>query len=120
MTSCHCAKLPDVYYVDDWPEAAGDRRTQIDEREWESLVSCNACGMLWAVDVWDKYQDQVAAKVLDKETWSVASETRRKNLLLKSRGGVGDGTCLWANCDKPRVKNVVYCIDHLWGTGARK
>jgi hypothetical protein len=120
MTSCHCASLPDIYYVEEWPAAATDKRTQIQAEGWEALVICDICGTLWAVDVWDKYQNQVAVRVKDRENWKGASESQRKELLLLARGGIGDAKCMWANCGQPQVKNVAYCIDHLWATGARK
>jgi hypothetical protein len=68
-----------------------------------------------------KGHDQVVNRVTDQSSWS--SELRideRKQLLLQSRGGTTDETCIWSGCGGKRVKGVAYCLEHLWNTGARR
>ncbi len=85
------------------------------------LFRCSECGGLWAIDEWDKYQWQVAFRVGADEGWiGVDREPQRKQLLLESRGGATAERCIWVGCQNPRVIGVVYCVDHLYATGARK
>lgn len=46
-------------------------------------------------------------------------EKAEKERLLKSKNGLCNEKCIWANCNKKRVKGNVYCIDHLYECGVR-
>lgn len=88
---------------------------------WTHLKECPECKQLWRVDVPDKYQTQFALKVASPEGWEDIDTTAMvKELLLKTRGGTTNEVCIWSGCDGSRVKGVVYCIDHLYETGARE
>jgi hypothetical protein len=90
-------------------------------KNWMRLFECSHCGALWAIDEWDKYQWQVVFRVGDVEGWAgVDREPQRKQLLVESRGGTTAERCIWEGCSNPRVNGVIYCIDHLYATGARK
>jgi len=119
--SCRCSSLPPAFYAEEAPRGF---LKSLDEREvsqkWKRLCVCRECGALWAVDEWDKYQEQVVSRVTEHAKWDDDSEEMRKGLLLRSRGGLTDEKCLWAGCEKKRVRGVAMCIDHLYATGARK
>ena len=118
---CKCADLDDVFYLDTAPKGFEKRLRQLDMADWKRLYECPECGTLWAIDEWDKYQHQVASKIETREDWSrEESDQKRKELLQMSRGGTDDGECIWSGCTKPPIKGVVYCIDHLYETGARR
>lgn len=119
---CKCSSLPDVFYLDDGPNGFQNGLTKIDKDTQNSeLFECPDCGTLWAIDTWDKYWFQVVGRIQNRNAWTTSvSEEKRKELLLRSRGGTTDEECIWNNCKKKRVKGVVYCIDHLYETGARK
>ena len=118
---CKCAKLADSFFLEDAPSRFVDNLRQIDMGDWKRLFECPNCGALWAVDEWDKYSDQVVSRVADRANWSQEeSDEMRKELLRRSRGGEEEAECIWADCHKPRIKGVVYCVDHLYATGARK
>lgn len=94
---------------------------QEDMQNGMRLYSCPECGILWAIDEWDKYQYQVVSRVKDRSTWSSDQRIEEgKQLLLVSRGGTSDEMCIWSGCTEKRVKGVVYCLDHLWNTGAKR
>jgi len=121
--SCKCDKLDSAFFMEDAPVGfmSSLRELEIDVAEWKHLFECPACGALWAIDEWDKYCEQVVSRVEDRENWSKEeSDQMRKELLRKSRGGEESAECIWAECHKPRIKGVVYCLDHLYATGARK
>ena len=117
---CRCSELPDVFYVDNAPQGFDSEFTLVESGEWDALHRCSNCESLWAIDAWDKYSWQVAARVPDIAGWEAASEAQRKQLLLESRGGEDVDGCQWVGCEGRRVKGVHYCIDHLYSTGARK
>jgi len=94
--------------------------SQIDDGNWVELFKCNNCTQLWAIDAWDKYQERVAIKVVQKENWDKATDHQRKNLLLNARGGVTENECMKTTCNGYAVTGVVFCIDHLYETGARR
>jgi hypothetical protein len=118
---CLCAKLPDVFYLDEGPRGFGKKLSREETGNWIWLGSCPECGTLWAVDEWDKYQPQVVMRVEDRANWEgTGAAGKRKRLLLTSRGGLTDKECIRAGCHQKAVKGVVYCLDHLWETGARR
>ena len=120
MKPCHCSELPDAFYVDAAPQAFDGTFSVVDSGEWVNLYHCSSCESLWAIDAWDKYSWQVAARISDISGWEAATEAQRKQLLLESRGGEDAAGCQWQGCSGRRVKGVHYCIDHLYSTGARK
>jgi len=118
---CNCHNLPDIFYIDQAPHGFAESLHQEDIGNWLRLYSCPSCGTLWVIDEWEKYQDQVVSRIKDRTDWSGQERTaERKQLLLKSRGGRAEETCIWSGCNAKRIKGVVYCLDHLWKTGARR
>ena len=118
---CQCSELPDVFYLEEGSKGFEEGLQQEDIANWMRLYSCPHCGAMWAVDEWDKYQIQVVHRVSERENWMSQDTTQqRKQLLLKSRGGLSDSECQWAGCHEKQVKGVAYCLEHLWKTGARK
>lgn len=119
--SCQCHSLDDAFFIENAPNGFQEALHQLDMADWRRLFECSDCGTLWAIDEWDKYHDQVASRVKDRKGWSSEdSELKRKELLRRSRGGEEGGECIWAECHKPRIRGVVYCLEHLYKTGARK
>jgi len=113
-------KLPDQFYCEGDFINFKKSLIFVESGDWVSLYKCPAGSTYWAIDKWDKYSHQVASRVVDINNWQSATEKQRKVLLLQSRGGLANETCMWANCDKKCVKGSAYCIDHLYATGARK
>jgi hypothetical protein len=107
-------------YWSDRPDGFGSSFVEEQVEDWVKLERCAVCGQLWSVDEWDKYQDQVAAKISNRETWEAESEAARKRLLLKSRGGVSAQRCAWGSYSGQAVNGVAFCLDHLYQTGARR
>ena len=117
---CKCTKLADAFYLDEGLRGFEKSLAREDTGNWIWLGSCLKCGALWAVDEWDKCQHQVATRVISREGWEQTDTIElRKQLLLKSRGGTTDAECIWAGCHGKAVAGVVYCLEHLWKTGAR-
>lgn len=118
---CKCSKLPDYFYLENAPWHFEKNLNIEDYKDWMKLGSCHKCGQLWAVDEWDKYSHQMVSKISSRQGWEKGESIElRKQLLLKNRGGVTEQACILAGCGKKAVKDVVYCIDHLYETGATK
>ncbi len=119
--SCNCNKLNTIVDVEAAPPDFDKNLKIIKEDTWRNLKQCKTCGQLWRVDIWDRLQTQFAVKLETDKNW-VAIDTieLQKDFLLNSRGGTDPNKiCIWASCNLPAVKNVVYCINHLYDTGAR-
>lgn len=120
-TVCTCEHAPHRFYADEAPEGFRASLAEVDVGDWRRLWQCAQCGALWSIDEPDKYSHVVVLKVESRASWNDRDDTAgRKALLLESRGGTETTSCIWAGCDRPRVQGVVYCIDHLWSTGARR
>jgi hypothetical protein len=122
MSRCGCDALPQAFFVDEASDVwlAGLHQEALGN--WKTLRRCTSCARLFSVDVRDKYQDQVVVHVVDRARWEEEGDSvsRRKELLLRSRGGTESEPCAWAGCSHPRVRGVAYCLDHLWTSGARR
>jgi hypothetical protein len=113
--------MPSLLYLEDLPILFKQRSTKVATENWYELFRCNSCDQLWRLDIWDKEQDQFAAKVPSAHDW-VEFDTipAQKELLLKTRGGIGSIQCSWAQCNQTAVKNLLICVDHLYEMGNRR
>jgi len=119
--TCHCQQLKPIVDVETLPNDFDKSLKIITNGEWRDLKQCKQCKQPWRVDVWDKLQTQFAVKLESGKDWeSLDTADLQKEHLLYARGGIDQDTkCIWAGCNLPTVKNVVYCINHLYETGAR-
>ena len=122
---CNCEKLPRFSYWDPEQGIALKLRPfakTVEQANWRNLLVCNLCNCYWRTDEIDRCNQGFVLKLgAYRDDWAVLStEQDEKELLLQSRGGLLDQTCVWAGCGKPKVKGSAYCIDHLYDTGARK
>jgi hypothetical protein len=119
---CICARLPGTFYLDEAPAGWIEGLVEEAVGDWMSLHRCVECHRKYSIDAWDKLQFQVVARIDDLGRWEEEARgvTRRQNLLLRARGGHDAGTCAWVGCRGPSVRGVVYCLQHLWETGAQR
>jgi len=118
---CKCSNLPEIFYLNDGPEGFEKSLTLLEGKDWVGLHECPTCRTHWAIDAWDKYQVRFAYRLKNRDKWPTSIPVdKQKELLMSSRGGTTDEKCMWIHCDKKRVNGVVYCIDHLYESGARK
>jgi hypothetical protein len=117
---CSCTSVPDLFKLDSYPEFES-RTEKVAIGNWVRLHRCIHCGQLWRLDEWDKYQTRFAVRIASFEGWQDFDATPlQKAILVQARGGLADARCIWSGCDKPQVKGVAYCADHLFQTGARE
>lgn len=119
--NCICFRLSEIFYLSEGPDGFEESLAHIDTRDWVRLYECPVCGADWLIDAWDKYRVRFVYRLEHRDKWpTTIPAEKEKELLLASRGGTTDEECVWINCSKKRVQGVVYCLDHLYETGARK
>jgi len=122
MNHCRCSDWPEAFFLDQAPAGWSEHLEELATGSWKTLRRCPVCASAFAVDAWDKLQDQVVVRVSERSDWEARADAvpLRKSLLLQSRGGLENGTCIHRGCSACRVRGVLYCLDHLWETGARR
>ncbi len=120
MSECQCNNIPNSFYLADGPLNFDKELEKVKTGDWIWLGRCPECGSLWSVDVSDKLHWQVVVHLRSEDDFENDTTEIRKNLLLKFRGGNSEDKCIWAGCSNKAVKDVAYCIDHLWKTGSRR
>jgi hypothetical protein len=117
----HCQSLAALVYYEQLLAGFEDILRKVADGPWVELKQCTTCGQLWRIDVWDKYQVRFVAKIESELDWaSVDTVSLQKELMLASRGGLGDSKCVCMGCDNQVVKNMAICIEHLYETGNRR
>ena len=118
---CNCVQIQDLVYYDELPSLLISNLDQIDSSSWYQLFKCSVCGQYWRVDNEDRLQERYVLKIKQFDGWQNIDITiLAKQNLLASRGGTNNEICIWQDCANHQVKGVLYCIDHLWQTGARR
>jgi hypothetical protein len=122
--SSYTSSWPDASYFDEGTDAGRVTLAELEflsRENWRKLYRHKVDGSHWAIDAWDKYQQQFLFRVCSIEHWSTEDRTKEeKALLLNGRGGIGDSACLWRDCSGRIVRGMVYCIDHLYEQGVRR
>jgi hypothetical protein len=120
-TMCQCSKLPNIFKLAAHPELE-QQAPQIAVGNFVFLHRCSSCGHKWRIDAWDKYQVQFVVRVPEGTDWQTFDATElQKRFLVDSRGGLKDARCHWLGCTHQQVEgDVVYCVEHLYQTGARE
>lgn len=117
--SCHCETLPETLYLQQAPRSWTTHLQHTDTSPLATLHRCPTCHQHWAIDKPRRQEPQIATRITDPAHWQPATPAQRKHLLAHTRGGTTDTPCIWAGCGAPTVHQTIYCIDHLYETGAR-
>jgi hypothetical protein len=117
--SCLCPTLGEIEKVENHI-AFFESLPVLEVGNWVKLCQCPTCSQLWSVDEWDKGNISFARKKSSKSNWEEADVEAQKRYLLKSRGIQEGITCMQSGCQKPALKGVVYCVDHLYNMGWRE
>jgi hypothetical protein len=122
VSPCECDRLPKTFYLDEAPDGWLGGLVEDRTGNWKTLQHCTTCNRYFSIDAWDKLQHQVVALIEEPREWEAEADSvgRRQALLLRSRGGTGEGECAWTGCHSARVRGVAYCLDHLWESGTRR
>lgn len=112
--ACRCPSDRDFGYRNQFPPGFASFLEQVDKTDHRCLGKCRTCGSCWSLDENLALGTVIVFKETDPERWKIRDTTpERIELLVESRGGYGEGTCIWAECADRRVAGVVYCARHL-------
>lgn len=108
-------------YYERFPNSSRIYLSKLSVGNWHELFRCTQCNQLWRIDIPDRLQEQYVLKVESNSDWdNYEISDLAKDLLLTSRGGLTDSICIVSGCGKNAVKGVVYCLEHLYQTGATR
>ena len=118
---CQCAKLPDIFKLDAHPEIER-QAPEIAVGSFVTLHRCGTCHQKWRIDASEKLHPQFVVRIPEGSDWQEFDATDlHKAFLVDARGGLKEALCQWGGCSRPQVKGeVVYCVEHLYETGARE
>ena len=118
---CDCDQKLNVLQITDYSQFTSQLEVvAVKHAEWVKLCRCLICGQHWQVDKWDKYQVICAIKIENPESWQIFDdEESRLQLLISSRGGLSNKTCMWVGCNNKALKELAFCPQHAWTKGLR-
>ncbi len=110
---CECKSLPDVTEIawDDSP-TFDDGFTMVGNRQDVELRRCEECGEYWQIDVG---RGGLAIRVNEPESWSEFDDRpARMQNMIDFHGGLTEGTCAWAGCDRQPLRGMALCPHHAY------
>lgn len=111
---CKCSDTPNCLYYENADKNFFKPLVEIEIGNWVRLFKCKECDALWAIVEWDKYVQRYIVKVTDRKNWEATDYPEaKKKLLLDTLGGTEEKECIWVDCKNKRVKDKVFCIDHI-------
>ena len=112
----------DIYYVNDKIIKIIEIEFDlIAKKSWFLLYKNKLTNSFWRLDEWDKLQTQIFLKLDTIENWDEFDDQNLRIELLKKNRGLSTSTCIWKDCDKKALNNIVYCELHAYNEmGIRK
>jgi hypothetical protein len=86
----------------------------IEKKEWYLLYQNKTDKTYWRLDQYDKLQQQYFVKVDNLERWEDFDDKELRIELLKKTRGVIKEKCMWSQCERNRLKDLVYCERHAY------
>jgi hypothetical protein len=82
------------------------------KRDDVELRRCEACGTHWQVDVG---RGGLAIRVSAPENWLDFDDLPvRLQHMIDYHGGVDEGRCIWAGCNRRPLKRMKFCPHHAY------
>ena len=112
----------DIYYVDNKIMQIIESQFECTSKKgWFSLYKSKEDNSFWRLDQWYKFQTQIFLKLDTIENWDEFDDQNLRVGLLKKHRGLSDAKCMWKDCDKKALNNIVYCVLHAYNEmGIRK
>ena len=118
------ATWPEASYFDEAKPSDQQRLSELElvaRANFLELYHRMADGSYWRLDVADKYQQRILIRLARQEGWAEFDTSElEKALLLKQRGGLGTGACVWRGCSAAPLHGSAFCLDHAYAQGLRK
>lgn len=117
---CPCDGLAELENISEWHAEFCQPYRQLETGEKTQLWQCPECKQLWRVDRQGLNHVSYALKLAQCEGWQdYDASALIKAQIWQNRGGHGDQPCRKNGCREPVVNGSVYCLEHLYRSGAR-
>ncbi|HEY9033045.1 MAG TPA: hypothetical protein VIN71_03830 [Pseudomonadales bacterium] len=117
---CRCADSGALVNITEWHDEFCQQHALLDEHDRQQLRQCPHCGQYWRNDRHGAGKVLYAVQLAGAADWQAfdAGALIRARM-LQNRGGYGDDACRVDACSSPVINGSVYCLDHLYASGAR-
>ena len=110
---CQCSSFK--VYVEIWYDDAPSFDagfTTISRRRVVELRRCDTCGMHWQVDIG---RGGLAIRIEHPENWNEFDDRPvRLQYMIEQDGGLDEGKCIWAGCNRAPLKGCRFCPHHAY------
>jgi hypothetical protein len=118
--NCHCSSFEDLININEHYDTFCEAWTLIEQGKNHNLHQCPCCMQLWRIDARGYSNVCYALKLESDKAWhDYDASAIIKAQMLRSREGVSDRPCKRQECSDHAVNGSVYCLDHLYQSGAR-
>ncbi len=104
----------------DWAQRVMEELEVSQTSDWATLYKARSDGSLWRLDARDKQDARFLVKIEEERGWAQLDISNQvKELLLESRGGNTNVSCLQSNCKNFALKGFSFCVEHVYDRGIR-
>lgn len=117
---CYCDTYADLININEHYDDFCEAWTLVDSGARYNLHQCPHCMQLYRIDKQGFSNICYALKLDNDHDWHDFDDSEIiKAQMLQSREGVSDRDCKRDNCSDKAVNGSVYCLEHLYQSGAR-
>jgi hypothetical protein len=110
-----------IYYADEEMQKTINADFElIESKGWFLLYRNKADKTYWRLDRHDKLQQQCFVKLNKVEKWDEFDDKELRIHLLQRTRGLGKEKCIWNQCERNRLQDLVYCERHAYEIGIRR
>jgi hypothetical protein len=104
-----------IFYVDEQIQERIDITFElIETKGWYLLYQSKVDKTYWRLDHYDKLQQQYLVKLDSLERWEEFDDKELRIELLKRTRGFGTEKCMWNQCERSRLHDLVFCERHAY------
>lgn len=117
---CYCDTYEDIININEHYDDFCVAWTLIDEGARYNLHQCPHCMQLYRIDKQGFSNVCYALKLDSDKNWHDFDDSEMiKEQMLRSREGLSDRDCKKTECCDKAINGSVYCLEHLYQSGAR-
>lgn len=117
---CQCEAHGALVNITEWHPEFCQLHKPVESAGQHRLYQCPSCMQFWRVDVEGLRNVAYAIALETDKDWQQFDDSALvKAHMLKNRGGFADRACRQAQCDCQAINGSLYCLDHLYQSGAR-
>lgn len=117
--SCSCQQQKNIVNISDWHEEFCQPKNLLASNDTHHFYQCDQCAQEWLIDKANLRNVAYAYKMESAKDWQNFDTTMLiKQQMLYNRQGYSDEMHC-RKCENAAVNGSVYCLDHLFESGAR-